>query len=195
MKNPAIIAVAAIVLVMGGLFVFNAMSDNNSSNQQDQMPATDTTNIETEQEQMDGDESESAGETIVDIAAGNPDFSTLVTAVTQAGLVETLSSDGPFTVFAPTNAAFEALGQETIDAVLADKEQLTSILTYHVVEGNVTSDQVVNLTEATTVNGATLPITVMEDGTVKVGNATVVTADIQASNGVIHVIDTVLIPE
>jgi uncharacterized surface protein with fasciclin (FAS1) repeats len=132
---------------------------------------------------------------IVDIAASNDNFSTLVAAVTAAGLVETLKGDGPFTVFAPTNEAFAALPAGTVDSLLLpeNRDQLVAILTYHVVPGAVTSDQLAGqrLTVAT-VNGATVHVN-GTDG-VKVNDATVTTADIMASNGVIHVIDTVLLP-
>lgn len=132
--------------------------------------------------------------TIVDIAVSNPDFSTLVAAVTEAGLVDTLSGEGPFTVFAPTNAAFEALGADTIASVLADKDLLTSILTYHVVSGKVLAADVVGLTSATTVQGSDVTITV-KDGKVYLNDTVqVVMTDIEASNGVIHVIDGVLLP-
>jgi len=132
--------------------------------------------------------------TIVDVAAGNPDFSTLVTAVKAAGLVDTLSGEGPFTVFAPTNEAFAALGQDTINSVLANKELLTSILTYHVVAGQVMAADVVQLTSAKTVQGADIKITV-KDGKVYLNDTIqVVTTDIQASNGIIHVIDGILMP-
>lgn len=131
--------------------------------------------------------------TIVDVAASNEAFSTLVTAVKAAGLVETLSSEGPFTVFAPTNDAFARLPEGTLEALLEDREKLTSILTYHVVAGKVTSDEVVGLDRATTVNGAELRIRT-ENGAVMINDATVTQADVMADNGVIHVIDTVLLP-
>lgn len=135
------------------------------------------------------------GDDIVDIAASNDDFSTLVAAVTAAGLVETLKGDGPFTVFAPTNAAFDALPAGTVESLLepANRDQLVSILTYHVVPGAVTSDQLAGQRlNVATVQGDTVHV----DGTngVTVENATVTTADILATNGVIHVIDTVLLP-
>lgn len=137
--------------------------------------------------------------TIVEIAVGNKDFSTLVTAVKAAGLVETLSGPGPFTVFAPTNAAFDALkkkiGAEAFEAVLKDKEKLTAILTAHVVKGAVMAETVVKLDgkEAETIQGSKYKI--MLDGKkVKLGDATVIVTDIKAKNGVIHVIDTVLLP-
>ena len=138
--------------------------------------------------------SATANQTIVEIAAANPNFSTLVTAVQAAGLVETLSGPGPFTVFAPTNAAFDKLPPGTLDALIANKTALTSVLTYHVVPGNYPASQVVSMSSLPTVQGQPLPVTVQPGGTVRVDGATVVATDIQASNGVIHVIDTVMIP-
>jgi uncharacterized surface protein with fasciclin (FAS1) repeats len=132
-------------------------------------------------------------QTIVDIAAGNDDFSTLVTAVVAADLAGVLSSDGPFTVFAPTNAAFAKIPAETLDAILADTELLTAILTYHVVAGDVRAADVVALGSATTVQGEPVTISVDDMG-VRVNDAHVVATDIVASNGVIHVIDTVILP-
>ncbi|MGH1504178.1 MAG: fasciclin domain-containing protein [Acidimicrobiales bacterium] len=140
---------------------------------------------------------EMAGDTIVDIAAANDDFTILVQAVQAAGLVDTLSGDGPFTVFAPTDAAFEAalanLGL-TAEELLAS-EDLGSILTYHVVPGAVMAADVVGLDgqQVETVNGESVTITVDGD-TVMVDGANVVTTDIEASNGVIHVIDAVILP-
>ncbi len=134
--------------------------------------------------------------TIVDIAAGNKDFSTLVAAVQAAGLVETLSSKGSFTVFAPTNAAFEKLPAGTVETLLKpeNKGMLTSILTYHVVPGTLKAAKVVKRTSIKTAQGGILRI-VVKDGKVMVNNAQVVATDIVASNGVIHVIDAVLIPK
>ncbi len=121
-------------------------------------------------------------------------FNTLVAAVSAAGLVETLSGPGPFTVFAPTDAAFAKLPAGTIDTLLSDpKGQLTSILLHHVVSGSVMAADVVKLTSATTVGGTTLPISIV-DGAVIVDGATVIVTDILCSNGVIHVIDTVMLP-
>jgi uncharacterized surface protein with fasciclin (FAS1) repeats len=132
--------------------------------------------------------------TIVDVAAGNPDFSTLVAAVKAAGLVETLSGEGPFTVFAPTNEAFAKLPEGKVDSLLADIPTLKKILTYHVVAGKVMAADVVGLNSATTVQGDDMKIAVV-DGKVKLNDSAMVTAtDLEASNGVIHVIDTVLIP-
>lgn len=131
-------------------------------------------------------------QTIVDtaIAAGN--FTTLVTAVQAAGLVETLSGTGPFTVFAPTDEAFAAVPQATLNALLEDPEALANVLKYHVVSGKVMADDVVNLDSATTVQGSDLTIDTT-DG-VTVNGAKVIQADIETSNGVIHVIDAVLLP-
>jgi len=130
--------------------------------------------------------------TIVDVAASNPDFSTLVTAVQAAGLAETLSGDGPFTVFAPTNEAFAAVPAEVLDQLLADKEALTKVLTYHVLPGQVMAADVAP-GDATTVEGST--VTISDDGgTLKIGDAAIVATDVAASNGVIHVIDAVLVP-
>lgn len=134
--------------------------------------------------------------TIVEVAAGNPDFSTLVAAVQAADLVDTLNSAGPFTVFAPTNAAFAKLPAGTVENLLKpeNKDQLVAILTYHVVSGKVMAADVVKLDTATTVNGAAADISVT-GSTVKVDDATVTATDIKASNGVIHVIDSVIIPD
>ena len=133
--------------------------------------------------------------TIVAVATANPDFSTLVTAANAAGLVDTLNSKGPFTVFAPTNEAFAKLPAGTVENLLKpeNKEKLTAILTYHVVAGKVTAAQVVKLKTADTVNGKAVTIEAGKNG-VMVNNAKVSATDIWASNGVIHVIDTVLIP-
>lgn len=132
---------------------------------------------------------------IVDTAVNAGSFTTLVAAVQAAGLEETLRGDGPFTVFAPTDAAFAALPEGTVETLLkpANKDKLTAILTYHVLAGKVKSGDIAGKTlDADTVNGAALPIDAT-DG-VKVGGASVTTADIYTSNGVIHVIDAVLLP-
>jgi len=132
---------------------------------------------------------------IVATAQAAGDFGTLVAAVTAADLTATLKSPGPFTVFAPTDAAFAKLPAGTVDELLKpeNKAMLQAVLTYHVVPGEVRSAQVVTLTGATTVQGGSVTITV-SGSTVKVDDATVTAVDIDASNGVIHVIDTVLLP-
>jgi uncharacterized surface protein with fasciclin (FAS1) repeats len=138
-------------------------------------------------------EAPAAAGTIVDVAAGNPDFSTLVAAVQAAGLAETLSGAGPFTVFAPTNAAFEALPAGVVDALLLpeNKETLAKILTYHVVPGNVMAADV-TAGDVATVEGQNIAIAT--EGGVTVNGAKVVQTDVVGSNGVIHVIDAVLLP-
>ncbi len=130
---------------------------------------------------------------IVDVAAGAGDFTTLIAAVEAAGLEDTLRGEGPFTVFAPTDAAFAALPEGTIEALLADTEALTAILTYHVLPGAVMSSDLSDGMTAETVNGQ--PVTIGVGDMVTVDTAIVTTADIEASNGVIHVIDAVLLPE
>ncbi|GGH62481.1 fasciclin domain-containing protein [Frigidibacter albus] len=131
---------------------------------------------------------------IVDTAIAAGDFTTLVAAVQAAGLVETLKGEGPFTVFAPTDAAFAALPAGTVEDLLKpeNKEQLAAVLTYHVVPGKVMSTDLTNGMTAATVQGA--DVTIMTEGGVKVNAANVTTADIEASNGVIHVIDAVILP-
>lgn len=130
---------------------------------------------------------------IVDTAVAAGDFTTLVAAVEAAGLVDTLKGEGPFTVFAPTDAAFAALPEGTVEALLADIPTLTSILTYHVVPGAVMSTDLSDGMMAETVNGQS--VTIGLGDAVTVDGATVTTADIVATNGVIHVIDAVILPE
>lgn len=130
---------------------------------------------------------------IVDIATGDENFSTLVTALTEAGLVDALNGEGPYTVFAPTNAAFEALPEGALDELLADQEALTQVLLYHVVDGKAMAEDVVGLPYAETLAEQPVLFTV-DDGTVMVNEATVTTADVEATNGVVHVIDAVLLP-
>lgn len=132
---------------------------------------------------------------IVDTAAGADSFKTLVAAVKAAGLVETLKGEGPFTVFAPTDEAFAMLPKGTLESLLKpeNKEKLVAILTYHVVPGKVLAEDVVGLKKATTVNGKDVKITVA-DGKVKINDANVTKTDIDCSNGVIHVIDAVILP-
>ena len=132
---------------------------------------------------------------IVDTAAGIEDFSTLVAAVKAGGLVETLKGEGPFTVFAPTDKAFGKLPKGTVDELLKpeNKKKLVAVLTYHVVPGRVMAADVVKLSKAKTVQGSEVKISVKE-GKVYVDNALVTATDIKAGNGVIHVIDSVILP-
>jgi uncharacterized surface protein with fasciclin (FAS1) repeats len=132
---------------------------------------------------------------IVDVAAENGSFNTLVAAVKAGGLVGTLKGDGPFTVFAPTDEAFAKLPEGTLEMLLKpeNKDKLVEILTYHVVSGKVMSTDVVKVTSAPTIQGKMLMVKVI-DGNVMINKAKIIMADVKASNGVIHVIDTVLIP-
>jgi uncharacterized surface protein with fasciclin (FAS1) repeats len=130
---------------------------------------------------------------IVDTAVAAGSFKTLATALEAAGLVETLKGEGPFTVFAPTDEAFAKIPEADLKALLADKEKLTKVLTYHVVSGKVMAADVVKLKEAKTVEGQSMTIDT-SDG-VKVDNAKVIKTDVKATNGVIHVIDTVIMPK
>ena len=135
-----------------------------------------------------------ANKDIIQTAKAAGSFSTLLTAIDAADLTSTLRKGGPFTVFAPTDEAFAKLAPETLAAVLADKALLTSILLYHVVDGTVLAKDVVQLSSATTLNGAPVSIAVVGSGVVLNGNVNVVATDVRAKNGVIHVIDTVLLP-
>ena len=132
---------------------------------------------------------------IVDTAIKAGSFNTLVAAVQAAELVETLKSKGPFTVFAPTDEAFSKLDKATLESLLKpeNKDQLVAILTYHVVAGKVMSTDITGNMEPATVNGSTINIT-LNNGKVMINDATVITADVDTDNGVIHVIDKVLIP-
>ncbi|MFM9837176.1 MAG: fasciclin domain-containing protein [Cyclobacteriaceae bacterium] len=132
---------------------------------------------------------------IVEIAVGNENFTTLVAAVTAAGLVETLSGKGPFTVFAPTNAAFAKLPAGTVEELVKpeNKAKLAAILTYHVVAAKVMSTDLTEGQKAATVNGQEITVSLV--GGASINGAKVVTADLEASNGVIHVIDTVILPK
>ena len=149
------------------------------------------------EEQQDTSGTETAPGTILEVAAAAGDFGLLATAIESAGLTDTLNGEGPFTVFAPTDAAvtaaLEALGL-TADEFLADAETLTSILTYHVVSGEVLAETVVTLDSATTLQGSDITIEVVEGGVVLNGTVNVTATDVMASNGVIHVIDAVLLP-
>lgn len=181
-------AVVAILVVAIGAFLFFA---NNDDEGEEEAPEQTTS------EQAPEEEATTEGN-IVEVASNNPDLTTLVAAVEAAGLVDTLTSEGPFTVFAPTDAAFEAALEDlgiTAEELLA-REDLADILTFHVLAGEVTANDVIALDGQTveTVNGQSVTVTV-EDGLVFINGAQVVVADVPASNGVVHVIDAVLLPE
>jgi len=129
---------------------------------------------------------------IVDTAIAAGSFNTLATALNEADLIDALKSQGPFTVFAPTDEAFSKIPADQLEAIMADKELLTSILTYHVVSGKVMAKDVANISSATTLQGTNVNISA--DNGVTINNAKVIKTDILSSNGVIHVIDTVLLP-
>ncbi|MGF1817068.1 fasciclin domain-containing protein [Vibrio splendidus] len=133
---------------------------------------------------------------IVDVAAENGSFNTLVAAVKAADLVDTLKGEGPFTVLAPTDKAFAALPEGTVDMLLKpeNKDKLVAVLTYHVIPGKIMAAEVMKLNSAVTVQGGAVMIAI-DDGNVTIDNAKVILPDVEASNGVIHVIDAVLLPK
>jgi transforming growth factor-beta-induced protein len=175
-----------LALAAAGLLVLAACGDDDADT------ADTTTTTAPSDMGGEGMDAEETG-TIVDVAVAAGDFTTLVAAIQAAGLVDTLSGPGPFTVFAPTDAAFAALPDGALDDLLADPDALAEVLTYHVVAGELYAADVVGQTELETVQGGTVSVEVDGD-TVRVGDATIVTTDIEASNGVIHVIDAVLLP-
>lgn len=184
-KNWVLAAIVALVLIIGGIFVFTSSSD-----EEDEVANVDSSQV--------ADQSESQAQeqaTIVELAQATPELSTLVTTVVAADLVDTLNSDGPFTVFAPTDSAFAALPDGTLDDLLKPEnvDQLTEILTYHVVAGEAFSTDLTDGQKIETVQGEELTVSI-KDGKVMINNAEVLTADVDASNGVVHVIDTVLLP-
>lgn len=170
MKHPMTRILSGIALIVGFAISAVAVADHHGMKKE---PAAD----------------------IIDVAVSAGQFTTLAAALDAAGLIETLKGDGPFTVFAPTDAAFEKLPAGTVESLLKPEnmDQLVAILTYHVVPGNIMASDVVKLDGATTVNGADIEILAAE-GSVKIDDATVVMTDIVASNGVIHVIDSVILP-
>lgn len=178
MKHLALVGSLAVALVLA---VAACGGDDDSAEDAAAAPPATT---ETTMEEMQSDIVETA------VAAGS--FTTLVDLVQKAGLADELSGDGPLTLFAPTDEAFAAVPKETLDALAGDPEQLKRVLLYHVVEGEVTSDEVADGASAATLAGPKVTFTV--DDAVKVNDAEVVSPDVLASNGVIHVIDAVLLP-
>ncbi len=173
-------ATAALAVVVGAC---SSSSDNKSSSKSDKASQTSSST---------SSPTKSSG-TVVSVASANPDFSTLVTAVKKAGLVETLNGAGPYTVFAPTNAAFAKIPADQLNAILADKAQLTKILTYHVVPGKVMAADLQRAQMVKTVEGQDVDIKVAT-GAATINGCNIVKTDVAASNGVIHVIDCVLTP-
>jgi len=159
--------------------------------------ATEETSEETSYEEVQVEEAPmEADDTVVDIAIGSSDHTTLVAALSAADLVETLNGNGPFTVFAPTNAAFEKLPAGTVDGLVKpeNKDKLSGILTYHVVSGNVKAADLSDGQVVKTINGQDLKVSI-KDGNVMINGAKVTAADLKGSNGVVHVIDSVLMPK
>ncbi len=191
-QQNIIIALFVVALIGVGVFLF--MGGQKSQSERTAVNNNATTSQRAENMAKPKTNNMEKQKNVVEIALDNSDFSTLVSVLTQAGLVETLSGEGPFTVFAPTNDAFKKIPESTLKEILADKNRLTSILTYHVVPGKVMAKDVMNLKFAKTVQGSQLSIEV-KNGIVMVDEAKVVTPDIEARNGVIHIIDTVLVPQ
>jgi len=192
MKRLTILLVPALALAVVGCS--SAAATPSPAAATPEPPATATTEP-TESPAASTQPSQAAmAKDIVATAKEAGTFSTLLTAATAAGLVETLQGDGPFTVFAPTDAAFAALPKGTLEGLLADPAALKKVLLYHVVSGKVTADQVVALSSADSVEGSPIAIAVKDGSVVLNDKAKVVTTDVMASNGVIHVIDSVLLP-
>ncbi len=195
MKKSRLAAVAALALASGLVLTACSSSDDDTAAEP---AASEAAAVEADADDMAedaemADEAPASAGTIVDIAAGTDGFATLVAAADAAGLIETLSGEGPFTVFAPTDDAFAALPEGLVDALLLpeNKDVLAKILTYHVVPGTVMAADIVD-GDVATVEGQTVTLSTM-DG-VKVNDATVIQADIVADNGVVHVIDAVIVP-
>ena len=183
----------SLVAVLAGVALIGAACSDDDADSESSTTTEAEETTTTEAASSDDAGSEDPG-TIVDIAAGNEDFSTLVTAVTEAGLVETLSGEGPYTVFAPTNAAFEALPEGTLDSLLEDPSgALTEILQLHVIAGEVDSAAAAAAV-GTCVETLGGEVKVEEvDGGLTIGGAPISTTDLEASNGIIHVIDAVIV--
>jgi len=177
-------------LTAGALLVLSACAGNKD----DAAKAADSANAAAVAPSMSAPAAAEDPKDIIETAAAAGTFNTLAQALTAAGLVETLKGTGPFTVLAPTDEAFAKIPAADLQALLADKEKLTKVLTYHVISGNVPSSQVSTMTEAKTLEGADVKIAMVDGKVVLNGVSTVTAADVQASNGVIHVINTVLMP-
>ncbi|HET8827900.1 MAG TPA: fasciclin domain-containing protein [Pelobium sp.] len=184
----------AMVAVLAGA-TFTACNNDKVADDATDSMAMDSTAMVSEEGVMVGGAMMVPSKNIVENASGSSEHTTLVAAVTAADLAETLSGTGPFTVFAPTNAAFEALPAGTVEGLLKpdNKGKLSQILTYHVVSGAYTAADLTDGMELTTVEGGKLTVSI-KDGVVMVGGATVTTADVISSNGVTHVVDAVLMP-
>jgi uncharacterized surface protein with fasciclin (FAS1) repeats len=196
MQNSLLIIIAAVAIVGGGYFLLMNTGGTVEPGVEDTATDMQETMVDTApNDEVPAPALETDQPNIVEVAVAADDFTTLVTAVTAAELADVLAGPGPFTVFAPTDAAFAALPDGTLDTLLLPDSQadLANILTYHVVPGAVSASDLTDGMTAQTVSGETITFGVSEAG-VTVNGANVVTADIEASNGIIHVVDTVLLP-
>lgn len=190
-KSVIFAVIAVIVLIAGGLGIYALTQNDDEDN--------DTVQVQQE-DQVEIEEEAVTEPNIVELAQATPDLSTLVTAVVAADLVDTLSGPGPFTVLAPTNEAFAALPDGTLDSLLLPENQadLQNVLTYHVIAGEVFAEDLSDGQVVTTVQGENLTVSITEEGVFFVdangGRAQVTTADVVASNGVVHIINAVLLP-
>lgn len=195
-KQNLIIGLVVAALLAGGIFLLaNSNDDMDAVNNETTSEVTNNDN--TNRDAADAtNEAEEQSQNIVELAQATAPLSTLVQAVVAADLVDTLSGDGPFTVFAPSNDAFAELPEETLADLLKpeNKADLANILTYHVVAGKALAADLTDGMMLTTVQGEKLRVDIHSDGSVSVGGAMVDTADVEASNGVVHVIDSVLLP-
>lgn len=187
------IPIAILVVVIAGIAIYSGSGPKQDEASASPLSQSQKQVTPVEEQKQLNNERDKVMKNIVETAIEAGKFNTLVTAVKSAGLVETLSGPGPFTVFAPTDEAFAKLPAGTVESLLQDKAKLTSILTYHVVPGKVMAKDVVNLKSAKTVQGGML--TIDASNGVKVNDSLVTITDIETSNGVIHVIDTVLLPK
>jgi transforming growth factor-beta-induced protein len=180
-SGTAVALIIIVIIAVAGVSAYSLFGSQTTTSTTSQQ--TSTSQSSTSQQLL----------SCVGVAQSNPNFSTLVTAIQDAGLASTLSGTGPFTIFAPTNTAFSNLPAGVLNYLLSNKTALTQVLEYHVVSGNLMAAQVVAHTSLTSLQGSSIPVAV-NGSTVKVGIATVTTANVPCSNGVIHVIDHVLVP-
>lgn len=202
MDNKIIVGIIAVVVVIGAAVLLLDSGENDIVTE----PADTTQPVPTDQTTTpepapndtatppDTTQPTTDGESIVDLTMANDDLSTLVAAITAAGISDVLATDGPFTVFAPTDSAFADLPAGTVDELLEpeNSEQLQNVLASHVVLGINSAADLEDGMIVTTLNEQELEVSISDDGTVMIGNSTVIEADIEASNGVIHVVDTVI---
>ena len=203
MDSRIVVGIIAVIAVVGAIVLIGSNNQEVAiePNGDDSAAPADTTTPEPSPDPAEDELAEAApepdtaaGESVVDIAAANPNLSTLVTAVTEAGIAEILATEGPFTVFAPNDAAFAELPAGSVEELLLpeNNEQLQMVLASHVVMGVTSASDLEDGMTVTTLNEIELEVTATDDGTIAVGGSTVTEADLEASNGVIHVVDTVI---